>query len=298
MENSAYVLPIAVVVSIIGHVAFFTLSDHDLRRTTHDESMDVQLVPASEAPGPQEAVGESANAQSSPKDPEAKTAESEAKAVPAETKTLPLEGKAEQAKSPDTQPAAKPEPKAANAKVAPAKPQPPATQPQPVTEQKSPAMQPQPQQPAGTSAAESQAPAPAPSQATPEDINRMASMLGLPFNYDEAAAASGTQAERMSKYTEGVKEFKAQVKRCLKLPSGITPDQRIKMVVRIALTRSGALAREPEVLDAANPTLGFPLLQSVKLALTRCAPYNLPADKYDDWKVLDIDFSPDQMMGS
>jgi hypothetical protein len=333
MENTANVLRIALIVSIVGHVVFFALSAHDLRPTTHGESMDVQLVPASEAPGgPQEHAGESADAKSKPQGLETLSSQSK----PAGSETNPgtreameskpeskAENRMEQGKTPDTQPAAKPEPKTANAKTAPAKPQPPATQrqaeqkssavqPQPAAEQKplatqqqpqpSPqqnpsAMQPQPQQPPSAQAAEQQTTdsAPASSQATTEDINRVASMLGLPFGVDET---SGTQAERMSKFTEGVKEFKTQVKRCLQLPSGITPDQRIKMVIRVALTRNGTLAREPEVLDAANPTVGFPLLQSVRQALTRCAPYRLPADKYDDWKVLDIDFSPDQMMGS
>jgi outer membrane biosynthesis protein TonB len=301
MENSANVLRIALIVSIVGHVVFFALSAHDLRPTTHGESMDVQLVPANEVPGTQEHTGESANA-SGPKDSETKTAEATTNTSPPEPKT---ESKPEPAKLPDTPAAAKPEPKGAN----PAKPQPPARQPQPAAEQKPtamqpqrpadqkpPAMQPQPQQQmASAPAAEAQQPAPAPPEATPEDINRVASMLGLPFSREED---SGTQAERMSKLTEGVKEFKAQVKRCLKLPSGIAPDQKIKMVIRVALTRNGALARDPEVIDAANPTIGLPLLQSVRLALTQCAPYRLPPDKYDAWKVLDIDFSPDQMTGS
>jgi hypothetical protein len=52
------------------------------------------------------------------------------------------------------------------------------------------------------------------------------------------------------------------------------------------------------VMDAVNPTIGFPLMQSVIRALRQCAPYTLPADKYKEWRVLDIDFSPDQMMGS
>jgi hypothetical protein len=39
-------------------------------------------------------------------------------------------------------------------------------------------------------------------------------------------------------------------------------------------------------------------MQSVMRALRECAPYSLPPDKYKEWRVLDIDFSPDQMMGS
>jgi hypothetical protein len=44
--------------------------------------------------------------------------------------------------------------------------------------------------------------------------------------------------------------------------------------------------------------LGPALRDSAVAAVRQCAPYKLPADKYQNWKVLDIDFSPDQMMGS
>ena len=82
------------------------------------------------------------------------------------------------------------------------------------------------------------------------------------------------------------------------LPPGVAPNQRIKMVIRVELTRQGALAQDPAVMDAANPSIGYPLMQSVMRALRQCAPYSLPPDKYKEWRVLDIDFSPDQMMGS
>jgi hypothetical protein len=131
----------------------------------------------------------------------------------------------------------------------------------------------------------------------PADPNRLAAMLGLPYS-EPQPQQSGTSGARMAKFTEGVRELKAQVKRCLRLPAGVAPNQRIKMVIRVELRRDGALAQDPGVIDAANPTVGFPLMQSVVQAIRQCAPYHLPPDKYDDWKVLDIDFSPDQMMGS
>jgi hypothetical protein len=44
--------------------------------------------------------------------------------------------------------------------------------------------------------------------------------------------------------------------------------------------------------------LGFPLFQNAKAALKQCQPYTmLPADKFKEWRVLDLNFSPDQMAG-
>lgn len=277
---------IALIVSIIAHVLFVTFSARDLRPTSHGETMTVDLVPANEAPA----------VSAAPKSDPSATQSKEAKPEPkvdqpsttqaAKAESMPSEAKAPDAKPPEAKAAqAKPAPTAAMTKPAEQKPQPPQQFP---NEQNPP-------QPSQTATP----PAPDPHQTGPRemppDMNRLAEMLGLPIG---EAETSGTTDARMSKFTEGVKEFKAQVKKCLTLPPGIAPNQRMKMVIRVELTRQGALAQDPAVMDAVNPTVGFPLMQSVMRALRQCAPYSLPADKYKEWRVLDIDFSPDQMTGS
>jgi hypothetical protein len=127
-------------------------------------------------------------------------------------------------------------------------------------------------------------------------MKRLADALSLPI--EETGEGSGAARERMTKFTEGVKEFKVQVRRCFKLPSGLAAGQQLQMVIRIALAPSGALAHDPEMVAAKMSPLGPALRDSAINAVRQCAPYKLPADKYQDWKVLDIDFSPDQMMGS
>jgi hypothetical protein len=263
-----------------------TFSARDLRPTAHGESMTVDLVPANEAPAAPDLKADASKEQSKEAklEPKAdKPSPPQAAAAPkAENKTT--ETKAPEAKAPEAKLAqAKPTPTATAAKPTEQKPQ------QPLTEQKPPRPQPQSAQPP---AADPQATV---LRELPPDMNRLADMLGLPIG---DAETSGTSGARMSKFTEGVKEFKAQVKKCLTLPPGMAPNQRMKMVIRVELTPTGALAQDPAVMDAVNPTIGFPLMQSVIRALRQCAPYSLPADKYKEWRVLDIDFSPDQMMGS
>jgi outer membrane biosynthesis protein TonB len=301
MENSANIMRIALILSIIGHVLFVTFSARDLRPTAHGDSMTVDLIPANEAPGVAAAPKSDASAeQSNDAKPEPKAdALSSAQAPAAKVESKPNEPKAPNAKTPEPKIAqAKPAPPAAATKAIEQKPPQPQ---QPPTEQQPPQpLQPTEQklQPAQTAA---HPPAPDDPQPTapremPPDMNRLAEALGLPFG--DNADVSGASRERMAKLTEGVREFKAQVKKCLTLPPGVAPNQRIKMVIRVELTRQGALAQDPAVLDAANPSIGYPLMQSVMRALRQCAPYSLPPDKYKEWRVLDIDFSPDQMMGS
>jgi hypothetical protein len=283
MENSANVMRLALILSIIAHVVFVTFSARDLRPTAHGEAMTVDLVPANEAPAGTEPKTDASAEQSKDAKPEPKAdAPSATQAAAAKVESKPNEPKALDAKTPE-------------AKVAQAKPAPPAPAAKP-TEQQPPQQQP-PQPTEQQSAAQPPAPDPQPigPREMPPDMNRLADMLGLPIG---DAATSGTTDARMSKFTEGVKEFKAQVKKCLTLPPGIAPNQRMKMVIRVELTRQGALAQDPAVMDAVNPSVGYPLLQSVIRALRQCAPYSLPPDKYKEWRVLDIDFSPDQMMGS
>src|SRR5262249_46528522 len=111
--------------------------------------------------------------------------------------------------------------------------------------------------------------------------------------------SSGTTDARMAKFTEGVKEFKAQVKKCLTLPAGVAANQRIRTVIRVSLKRDGTLALDPEPIEYGASQFGPAMMNGALRAIRACAPYTgLPTEKYQDWKVLDIDFSPDQMMGS
>jgi hypothetical protein len=285
MENSANIMRIAVILSIIGHVLFVTFSARDLRPTAHGDSMTVDLIPANEAPGVAAAPKSDVSAEkSNDAKPEPKAdGLSSAQSPAAKVESKPNEPKAPDAKTPQP-------------KVAQAKPAPPAAATK-ATEQKPPQPQQPPTEQQPQSATQPPVPDPEPMgpREMPPDMNRLAEMLGLPIG---EAAPSGTADAQMSKFTEGVREFKAQVKKCLTLPPGVAPNQRIKMVIRVELTRQGALAQDPAVMDAANPSIGYPLMQSVMRALRQCAPYSLPPDKYKEWRVLDIDFSPDQMMGS
>jgi hypothetical protein len=287
MENSANIMRVALILSILGHVLFVTFSARDLRPTAHGDAMTLELIPANEAPaGPD--LGAEASAEQAKEAKAEPTAEkpSAAPAPTIKTESGPSETKALDTKPPETKVAqAKPTSATAATKPIEQKPQ----QPQQI---------PTDQTPSQTQlAAQPPAPDPQPTgpREMPPDMNRLAEMLGLPVG---EAGSSGTTDARMAKFTEGVREFKAQVKKCLTLPPGVAPNQRIKMVIRVELTRQGALAQDPAVMDAANPTIGYPLMQSVMRALRQCAPYSLPPDKYKEWRVLDIDFSPDQMTGS
>lgn len=95
-----------------------------------------------------------------------------------------------------------------------------------------------------------------------------------------------------------VAAFKAHLKKCLTLPAGVSAVDQLRVVLRIALTPDGALGAQPTLIEASASPNGPAMVQNVIAALRQCQPYSfLPADKYAEWKVLDLTFTPRDMAG-
>jgi hypothetical protein len=126
-------------------------------------------------------------------------------------------------------------------------------------------------------------------------------LLGLPPDLPQDrpgdgfdAAASTTTRVASSLVTE----FRRHLKTCSKLPESITPSDTIKIKLRVFMTPDGKLATEPVLIEASASVKGPVLMQSAISALRACQPYAmLPADKYGEWKVLDLNFTPQDFAG-
>jgi hypothetical protein len=127
----------------------------------------------------------------------------------------------------------------------------------------------------------------------------VADLFGMPLTLPDgrlgggfdAPAIEATKIERSS-----VDAFRAHLKTCAALPAGIAPSEKISLVVHVSLNADGTLAGQPTLMEASASPKGPILLQSLLRGLRKCQPYNmLPADKYREWKSLDIRFTPDDM---
>ena len=79
-------------------------------------------------------------------------------------------------------------------------------------------------------------------------------------------------------------------------PDGLAPATRV--VLRVSLRPNGALAAEPMLIEVSGQRDGPTVLQAAKRALKDCQPFAfLPAEKYREWKVLDLSFTPRDMAG-
>jgi hypothetical protein len=89
-----------------------------------------------------------------------------------------------------------------------------------------------------------------------------------------------------------VKAFRAHLQSCWTVPSEAAQAPRLRIVLRVALAPGGTIAAEPLLIEGTASELGPALMAEAKRALRQCQPYPLPADKYEDWKLLDLAFTP------
>ena len=120
---------------------------------------------------------------------------------------------------------------------------------------------------------------------------RLAWMLNLPM--DTEASLAGPPSESKSNLArEEIAEFKAQVRKCWVVPAGVPSTPGFDVLIRIALKPNGTLGSKPELVRAPGTDAGATLVDSAKRALQKCQPYaTLPADRYQDWKFLELTFT-------
>jgi hypothetical protein len=211
---------------------------------------------------------------------------------PAEVKEATPEAPPKQVpplESPDQ--SAKEQPAAASKPAAPPPPQQAAVMPAttsaaaPKAETKHAALQP---------AAAAASPAPQPSWRPPEpDLSvKYQVNLGLPARPGDDDF--DTMAFSAAKVPTGdIARFREHLKTCSVLPPSIAPTDKVTIRLRASFLTDGTLASAPLLIEASASTKGPLLMQAAIEALKACQPYAvLPADKYNEWKVLDLSFTP------
>ncbi len=126
-------------------------------------------------------------------------------------------------------------------------------------------------------------------QAPPDQPDRVEKPAGI---------SGGPASESKSKLTpEDIAALRAQIQKCWKLPVGIPGVLGLELIIRTSFGPKGQLLGEPVILKAPASERG-PLLAGIAMnALKDCAPYQMPAAKYKDWKVLDLRFLATGMTG-
>jgi hypothetical protein len=268
--------------SVIAHLSVLMLmllfSEVHLFGSTTTEPITVDLVPPAEAPPPRK--------EEPPPDAQPSDAFDLSSRPAAATPPAPAAAQ-EAAEAPQNQAAQTP-------------PQKLATTPRPVKQQAAvqPPSPPPPPPPQPPPAATPPEPSFAPPQ--PDLSIKYHVMLGLPPPLPVAPPKEKSSddfdapASKMADIdTNLVSEFRRHLKTCSKLPASIAPSEKLRITLRVLMTRDGKLADEPLLIEASASPKGPALMQSAISALQACQPYAmLPADRYGEWRVLDLSFTP------
>lgn len=155
--------------------------------------------------------------------------------------------------------------------------------------------QPQPQTQAAPAAA-----TPAYTPAQPDLTVKYHVMLGLPDDIAASPSSGDKQGEggdtspaKGNLSASLVEPLRRHLKSCSKLPASLSLSDNVAVKLRVQMTPDGRLAAEPALIEGTASVKGVALMRSAVAALSACQPYaELPADRYGEWKVLDLSFTP------
>ncbi len=110
-------------------------------------------------------------------------------------------------------------------------------------------------------------------------------------------AALGGKTNNGSKLSQSEMDaLRGQVQRCWNIPAGAVDAVNLRVSVQFKLDPSGALEGSPEIISGGGSSgVERAAAEAARRAVSRCAPYNLPADKYEAWADVIVNFDPSEM---
>jgi outer membrane biosynthesis protein TonB len=128
----------------------------------------------------------------------------------------------------------------------------------------------------------------------PEDLSAAPpNSAGKPDDFDATASSAADISSSV------IGKFRSHLKTCSKLPASVAPTDHIMVKLRVQMTPDGRLASPPQVGGGSANMKAFDLVKSAIDALQACQPYTmLPADRYGEWRVLDLTLTPQDFSGA
>lgn len=121
-----------------------------------------------------------------------------------------------------------------------------------------------------------------------------AAVLGSAIGQAVPKGAAGLTVRQRTNLADMIR---SQITPCWNPPVAEENSGHVTVVMRISLSRNGAVAGTPTVArltgrTAANAAYANALSGSVRRAVLRCSPLKLPAELYDAWSNVELNFDP------
>ncbi|WP_373236889.1 cell envelope biogenesis protein TolA [Cohaesibacter celericrescens] len=111
----------------------------------------------------------------------------------------------------------------------------------------------------------------------------------------QASLGSRTGNQTAAMTQSELDALRAQVAQCWSPPAGAADASQLRVRIEFGLDRQGNVVSGPEPIEFPASKFGVAASESAMRAVRRCAPYSLPADKYDAWSRVRITFDPQEM---
>jgi len=144
-------------------------------------------------------------------------------------------------------------------------------------------------------------PKPAPEEpATEEAKDPIAEQIAKDLaEAEKAAQNNGPSVPVGPPLTGGEREgLVLAVQKCWNVPVGLQNADDLAVVIGIELNPDGKLAGNPKLLEPSGTPTGAlkQAFEAGRRALIRCAPYDLPKEKYEQWRQIEVVFNPEKMV--
>ncbi len=90
--------------------------------------------------------------------------------------------------------------------------------------------------------------------------------------------------------------LRAAIEQCWLVPIGMSGAEEMRVTITMDLDKDGRITGAPRVAaSGGEPNTRRAFAESARRAVLRCAPYNLPKEKYDTWSKVVVNFDPSDM---
>jgi colicin import membrane protein len=116
------------------------------------------------------------------------------------------------------------------------------------------------------------------------------------LNNQANLGASNGAAAQLSQ--DEISALRARISSCWSPPPGVSAASNIRVSLGLILKQDGSLAQPPTLVEATPSPLGPALAESAKRAVLSCQPFTmLRPEHYQQWRELQLDFDPKELLG-